>query len=188
MAPPPPDLAPLFERARAGDPDAEAELYTLLYDELRAIAGRLMRSQPPDHVLQPTALLNEACMRLMSQRRLGWNDEQHFLRSAARAMRHILIDHRRGTLAGHRLPPGERIPLEDLAVAYEESSGSLLDLDAALRRLEEDDPRGAELVQLCFFGGHSVERAASILGVSARHAFRWWAAARVQLRDLLDRG
>jgi RNA polymerase sigma factor (TIGR02999 family) len=160
-------------------------LLPLVYDELRMIARARLSHERQGHTLQPTALVHEAYIRLLSGDAPPWNDRIHFFRAAAEAMRRILIDHARkkGRIkrGGGRVQvtlgevaTGQGIPLEDL-----------LALDDAIQRLEGQDPRMAEIVRLRFFAGLSVEETAKALEVSERTVKREWAVARAWLFEAM---
>ena len=171
----------LFTRVRAGEAEAKAELMALVYGELRAIARHKMRSCPPGHTLQATALVHEACARLMGAAAPSWRDRKHFLALASRCMRHLLIDHARKRRTQKRSAGGERLPFDEMLATYEERSIDLLALDEAMETLAERDPTAAQLVELHFFGGQSIEQCAEVLGASKRSAYRVLQAARAFL-------
>lgn len=172
----------LLERAHEGDGRAADELFSLVYEELHSMAVHRLRNQGPEHTLQPTALVNEAYLRVF---RGEWNNREHFRAVAARAMRSILVDHARRKRRQKRSAEGVRVLLDDLIVAFEERSGDLLGLDEALERLARIDPTAARLVELRFFGGQSMPEVAHSLGISLRSAQREWATARAWLREEL---
>lgn len=178
----------LFGRLKRGDAQAEEELLPLLYGELHELARGHMHHQRPEHTLQPTALVNEAYLRLCRGAARPWADRRHFLRLASRVMRQVLVDHARAKHSDKRRPTGERTELESLVDAYDARSGGLVELEEALTRLEARDPQAVRLIELRFFGGHSMEETAELLGVSERQARRWWAAARLQLQAELEDG
>jgi len=158
---------------RDGDPDAFNQLVPLVYDQLHRIAVGLMRREREENTLQPTALLNELYMRLLRQRKVGWDDREHFFTFAARLMRNILIDHAR---ARHAQSRQGKEPL-DLEIFPElswiaASDAELLDLDLALDRLEGHDPRKARLVELRFFLACTTKEACEILNISHATAER----------------
>lgn len=171
----------LFRRLRAGDDAAKAELMTLVYGELKAIARHKMRACPPGHTLQATALVHEACARLLGSPGSAWRDRNHFLALASRSMRHLLIDHARKRRTQKRDPGRERLPFDEMLASYEERSIDLLVMDEALETLAEREPASSQLVELHFFGGQSVEQCAEVLGVSSRTAYRMLAAAKAFL-------
>jgi RNA polymerase sigma factor (TIGR02999 family) len=180
-------LEELFRRLREGDPSAREQLFDLVYAELHRQARTLMALQRPGHTLQPTALVNEAYFKLCGHGDRVYTDRQHFLRVAAKAMGQVLIDHARRRAADKRSAPGGRVELEGLVAEFDERSGGLVALGAALERLEQRDPQLVRLVELRFFGGHEVPEAAEILGISERTAARLWKAARLFLRDEMSR-
>jgi RNA polymerase sigma factor (TIGR02999 family) len=161
------------------------ELYPLLYDELRRVAGRYLGRERANHTLQPTALVNEAWLRLRNDRAAALPGRTQGLALAAQAMRRVLVDHGRHQKShkrGGRLP---HVELDDLMIASKTAAVPveyLLTLDAALTRLETIDPRGAEIVALRFFSGLSVPEVAEHLGVSVSTVEGKWAHARAWLR------
>jgi len=177
MAPTDP-FAELLLRAKEGDRAAADELFRLVYDELHAIAKRLMRGQAPGHTLQASALVNEAYLRAFQYE---WKDRDHFLSVAAQAMRWVLVDHARSKQRDKRSPDGERVLLDELTERYDDHSLDLVGLDAAMVRLAERDPMLVRLVELRFFAGLPMEEVARALGLSLRTAQREWATARAWL-------
>lgn len=145
-----------------------------LYDELHRRAIGYMRGQRGDHTLQPTALVNEAYMRLASAGNRAAGDRKHFLATASQAMRHVLVDHARQRTRLKKNPPGERMPLDQITVSFEENAVDLLVLNDALDRLAERDPDMARAVELRFFGGLSMEETAEFLGIPKRTFDRRW--------------
>jgi RNA polymerase sigma factor (TIGR02999 family) len=166
------------------DSGADAGLFLKVYQELYGLARREMRGQSDAHTLQPTALVNEAYLRLSADG-AEWQGREHFLRVAARAMRQILVDHGRRRAAGKRPPKSRRVELDSLLETffsnYAGRSIDLESLDTALTKLEAQDPKLAELVELHFFGGHTMEECARHFGISERQVFRWWKTARAFL-------
>ena len=159
-----------------------------MYDELRALARAQLRHERPDHSLQATALVHEVYLRLLggaSSDRPPWNDRHHFFVAAAEAMRRILIEHARGR--GRQKRGGGRalVELESIDLATEQDLDTVLALDDAIRRLDLQDPRAAEVVRLRFFAGLSVEETGEAMGLSARTVKREWAFARAWLFDVL---
>jgi len=153
-----------------------------LYGELRARAERFMRGQPRDATLQTTALVHEACLKIFGLERFESADRSHILALASRAMRSVLVDHARARGRIKRMPPGERLPIDDIHIAFEERAVDLLALDEALLKLADFDPTMARVVELHFFGGLSLEDTASAVGVPLRTMERNWAATRAWLR------
>ena len=166
------------------DPD---QLFPLLYAELHAIASREMRGERPGHTLQPTALVNEVYLRLVGGSATpSWRDRTHFLSTAARAMRHVLVDHARARSARKR-GLGLRVTLHDDEAGYEEGDSTVdyLALDDALTRLAEAEPRWAQVVELRFFAGLEIAAIAEALQVSPITVSRDWRFAKAWLAERL---
>jgi RNA polymerase sigma factor (TIGR02999 family) len=167
---------------RQGDRAAEADLLPLVYGELRARAARALGRERPDHTLQPTALVHEAYLKLVGQEPVDWQDRTHFFAIAARLMRQILIDHARRHGSAKRGGGRRLVPLE---VAGEVAAGApevdLEALDEALVNLARLDREAAEVVELRYFGGLTVEETAQALGCSPSTVVRQWRAARAWL-------
>jgi RNA polymerase sigma factor (TIGR02999 family) len=172
------DVTGLLARMREGDPDAERRLIAVVYPELRMIAGRCLRRERPDHTLQPTALVHEAYIKFVDQRRATWQNRAQFFAVAATVMRRILLDHARARDAEKRGGSRTRVELDDARLAARERDVDLLELDQALGRLAERDPAAARLVELKFFAGLTTEELAETLGTSPSTVEREWAAAR----------
>lgn len=169
-----------------GDPDAADRLIPLVYAELRAIAGRHMRAEREGHTLQPTALVNEAFVRLVDQRSTEWQSRAHFLAIGSRIMRRILVDHTRRRRAAKR-DGGIQVTLGDSLSVTESTTLDLLLVDDALTRLAALDERRARVVELRFFGGLDNAAAAEVLGVSVATVKRDWVLAKAWLqRELSD--
>jgi RNA polymerase sigma factor (TIGR02999 family) len=182
------DVTALLVAWNKGDAAANSRLMSLVYDDLRRVAGRRLRAERVDHSLAPTALVHETYMRLVDLRRVAWQNRAQFFAIAARLMRQILVDHARAHTADKRGGHVFKLPLADNAAATGPRDVALLDLDAALERLQELDSRLSELVTVRFFGGLSVEEAAEALGVSAATVKRDWSRARAWLlRELRGR-
>jgi len=167
----PGEVTRLLESWRAGSQEAFDRLIPLVYEDLHRIALGLMRRERTDHTLQPTALLNELYMRLLRQRKVSWHDREHFLTFTARMMRNILIDHARAHVAQRRGGGLELSLVADLAWMGS-SAEQLMDLDRALDRLQEIDPRKARLVELRFFLSLTTEEACELLNISHATAER----------------
>jgi RNA polymerase sigma-70 factor (ECF subfamily) len=182
------DVSRLLSQMTAGDELAQAELMPLVYDELRRLARSYMRWERTDHTLQPTALVNEAYLRLAGGSPVSWKDRAHFFAVAAQLMRRILVDHARARRAGKRVGDGQRISL-DAAAAFPAQKGiDPLALNEALDRLEKRDPRQARIVEMRFFGGLSEDEIAQHLGISARTVRRDWGVARAWLYKEVRKG
>ena len=168
--------------SHATDMDADA-LMAPIYNELRAMAAGIMRGDRAN-TLQPTALVNEAYIKLAGDRE--WESPAHFIAVAAKAMRQVLIDHARAKQAAKRGGGHQRIDLSE--VAHDDDCTSLFILDEALRRLEEHDSRASNVVELKFFGGLTNDEVAMVLGISRTTVAADWRHARAWLRIELDSG
>jgi RNA polymerase sigma factor (TIGR02999 family) len=176
------DVTALLLAWRDGDESALARLTPLVLDELRSLARQYMRRERADHTLQPTALVNEAYVRLVGARLVPWQDRHHFFGVTARLMRQVLVDFARARGAGKRGASDRRIELDSAVAIVSERREDLLSLDAALTALAEVDPRKAAVVELRFFGGLSIEEAADHLRVSTETVKRDWRLAKAWLR------
>src|SRR5262249_42842475 len=156
-----------------GDPRALAQLTPIVYDELRRLARRYMRSERAGHSLQTTALVHEAYLRLVDYKRMRWQNRAHFLAVSAQGMRRILVDHARRRNA-KRGADQQRVSLEAAAIVSSAHSTDFVALDDALTALAEQAPRKAHVVELRFFGGLSVEETAEVLHVSSITVMREW--------------
>ncbi|GJM23278.1 MAG: extracytoplasmic sigma factor ECF [Planctomycetota bacterium] len=185
---PSPDITQLLSASSAGDAQAAEELLPLVYDELRALAARRLRTERVDHTLEPTALVHEAYVRLVDADRAGFNDRQHFFATAARTIRRVLIDHARARGAERRGGGAQRCTLTAGLLGDDPEDLNLIDLDAALTRLESASPRHAQVVQLRWFAGFDVRETADVLGVSPATVKNDWRAARACLRSWIDAG
>jgi len=181
----PRDVTKLLAAWNAGDPQALDRLLPIVYDELRRLARIRLRSEARGHSLQPTALVNEAYLRLVRMKRLQWEDRAHFFALCGRVMRHILVDTARARKFAKR-DGGVRVDL-DAALLAAAPAPDLAALDAALAALEAIDPRKGRVVELRFFAGLNVDETAAALGVSADTVSRDWKFAKTWLyRELRD--
>ena len=175
-------LVAVSERGR----EALDQLIPLVYDDLRRIAAAQMRREAAGQSLQPTALVHEAYVRLVDQRRAQWRNRAHFFGVAARLMRRILVDHARARLADKRGGGLERVTL----VGDEASENPRIDvlaLHESLQRMAALSPRQERIVELRYFGGLTIEEAAEVIGVSDATLVREWTVAKAWLRaDLSD--
>ena len=171
----------ILNRVDQGDPKASDELLPLVYDELRKLAAAKMAHQPPVQTLQATALVHEAWLKLISGAATSYRDRQHFFRTAAEAMRQLLIDRARRRLRVRHGQNAERVDLADLNIAAPAKEEILLQLDDALDELASLSPERAEIVKLKFFVGLNEAGIADVLGVSERSVQRQWNYARAWL-------
>jgi RNA polymerase sigma factor (TIGR02999 family) len=165
----------------SGNRDAAAQLIPLVYDELHRVAEHHLRLERPNHTLQPTALVHEAYLKLVSQRDADWQNKTHFCAVASQAMRRILVDYARGRLRAKRGGNPSKLPLEDVFVVAPDRCDELVALDEALERLAALDARQSRVVELRFFGGLTVEETASVLGISPKTVKREWSVAKAWL-------
>ena len=168
----------LLARAHSGDSSALADVFPLIYDELRGLARQQLQREPDGHTLSPTALVHEAYMRLIDYSRMEWAGRAHFLAVAATAMRRILVDHARGHRSVKRGGMLRRVSIDDVELGTEDRAELLVAIDDALDRLKEIDARQAQVVECRFFGGMTEEETATALGISVRTAKRDWAKAK----------
>jgi len=167
---------------RGGDPSAFDRLLPVVYEELRRLASSYMRGERRDHLLQTTALVHEAYLRLVDQPEASGETRSHFFAVAAQVMRHVLVDYARARSRAKRgggVPP---LPLEDVAVISPERADEVLAVDTALDGLMAFDLRKGRIFELRHFGGLSVEEAAQVLKVSPATVARDWRMAKAWLR------
>jgi len=164
-----------------GDAAALERLAPMVYDELRRMARRYMRGEANGNTLQPTALVNEAYLRLAGVEKLKWQDRAHFFAISANIMRRILVDLARARRAGKRGGDAVKLNLNESIDGMPERGSALIALDEALAALEKFDERKARVVELKFFGGLSVEETAEVLKMSPRNVMRDWNLARAWL-------
>jgi len=181
------DVTRLLKAWSGGDSKALDELFPIVYTEVRKLARSYLRRERPDHTLQPTALVNEAYMRLVDQRHVDWQNRAHFFGIAAQVMRRVLVDHARMRQADKRGSGDRPVVLDEALALVAERTPDVVALDDALRALAELDPRQAQIVELRFFGGLSIEEAAEVIGLSPATVKREWSAARAWLRRELER-
>jgi RNA polymerase sigma factor (TIGR02999 family) len=177
------EVTRLLKQFQGGESAAADQLIELVYPELRRMAGGMLRGESPGRTLQPTALVNEAYMKLVDQRAVDWQGRTHFFSLSARLMRRILIDHARERLAQKRGGADQiRVTLGDDASVAAASAEDLIAVSEALDKLQALDERQAKLVELRFFGGLKLEEAAEAMGVSLSTAKRDWNFAKAWLR------
>jgi RNA polymerase sigma factor (TIGR02999 family) len=178
-------LTSLLDELRRGNPAAGDELVTLVYPELRRIAGHYMQLERPEHTLRATALVHEVYVRLFGARSAEWQSRAHFFAAVAREMRHILVDHARARQAAKRPDHRMAVALSDVDLAEAERGEDVVALDEALLHLEAVDGRASRVVELRFFGGLTETESAEALGISVSTVKRDWQFARAWLFDRL---
>jgi RNA polymerase sigma factor (TIGR02999 family) len=173
-------ITQLLNAMKHGDAKAADRLLPLIYGELHRLAKSYMRRERPEHTLQATALINEAYLRLV-QHGADWNNREHFIGAAAQVMRRVLVDYARSHRAQCRAGNLKKVELnEELAISPERLD-EVTALDEALKRLAEENPRQAQVVELRYFGGLSVEEIAAHLGIAPRSVKRDWSLAKIWL-------
>ena len=183
---PGPDVTALLRAWNEGDLAAREQVMALVYEELHRRAMAQMRRERRDHLLQPTALVHEAYLRLVDQRQTAWRSRAQFFAVAAEIMRRILVDWARAHRTSKRSGQWSRVSLDPAAAVERPVDVDLLDLDTALTRLAALDPRKSRIAELRFFAGLSLEETGHVLQVSPRTVERDWDAARAWLFKALS--
>ncbi len=177
-----PDITELLRKWDGDGDNVLNELMPLVYDELHRQAARFLCRERQDHTLQTTALIHEAYMKLVEQRNTNWENRLHFFGVAAQAMRRILVDHARSKYREKRGGKGETVSLEEtVAIAVDENSVDICDLDEALARLSKMDEQKGRIVELRYFAGLSVIETAEVMNVSQKTVERHWTMAKAWL-------
>jgi RNA polymerase sigma-70 factor, ECF subfamily len=179
--PVPPDVTSLLKRLADGNQEAAGELIPIVYRELHRLAVSHLRRERRDHTLQPTALVHEAYIRLVVQRKADWQGRAHFFAVASNLMRRILVDYARRQLRAKRGGRQTKLSLDGVVLLSPECPDIMLALDECLTRLEKLDARQSRIVELRYFGGLTVDEAAATLGVSPTTVRREWTSAKAYL-------
>lgn len=182
------DLTELLVEGSRGNRAALDALLPRVYSELRRLAESHLRRERPEHTLQPTALVHEAYLRLVDQRRVDWRDRARFLGLASQMMRRILVNHALARRAAKRGGEAPRISLDEALDYLAEADVDLIELDDALSGLARLDPAQARVVELRFFGGLTVPETAEVMGISPATVKREWSMARAWLHRELGGG
>lgn len=187
-APPSDDVTELLHDWSQGDPSALEKLIPLVFEDLRQIAARMFRRESDGHTLQPTALVNEVYLRLVDQRKIHWANREQFFGVAALLMRRILVDYAKRRDAAKRGSGAVKLPLDEALglVAFQENV-DMVDLDEALSRLAELDPRQSRIVEMHYLMGLSHEEIAEVLGLSVTTIKREWKTAKLWLHRELTK-
>jgi len=175
------EITQLLAEWREGNQTALDQLYPLVYDELHRLARRYMSRERKGHTLQTTALINEAYVRLVDQRRVQWANRSHFFAISAQIMRRILIDHARRYSYAKRGGGARQVSLDETATVVRGNLSEFLRLDEALKSLAELDPRRSQVVELKYFGGLNNDEIAGVLKISKNTVTRDWNMARAWL-------
>ncbi len=182
------EITRLLTQWQDGSQAALDKLLPLVYDELRRIAGGYMRREPSDPMLQTTALVHEAYLRLVEQRDVRWQTRAHFFAVAAQVMRRILVDYARGRRRAKRGGGATELSISDVAIISNERAEEVLAVNSALESLTAIDPRKSRVFELRYFGGMSVEEAAAALQISPATVARDWRMAKAWLRREMSAG
>ena len=170
-----------------GDEAAFEQLVPVVHAELRRIARRHMGHEHAGHTLQPTALVNEAYLRLIDVRRVQWQDRAHFFAMSSRVMRRVLVDSARARGYQKRGAGAQKVTLDEERVGTAQPAADVVALDEAIEALSAVDPRKAQVVEMRYFGGLSIEETGEALGVSVRTVKRDWTMAKLWLRRELKK-
>lgn len=176
-----PEITRILKSWSGGNREAVDDLIPLVYDELHKVAAQYLRRQRPDHTLQPTALVNEAYLKLIDISDVNWQDRAHFFAVASQTMRHILVDHARSLAREKRGGNFQKLSLDEAISSSQEKEVDLLVLNDALENLAEIDEQQSKIVELRFFGGLTVEETAVVLKISPATVKREWRIAKAWL-------
>ena len=177
------EITKLLKDWSNGDQTALDKLMPLVYDELHWLAHQHMKREHMGHILQTSALINEAYLRLIDQPETRWENRNHFFGIAARVMRRVLVDEARKRNSAKRGGDFIQVSFTEATNVVQEQAANLVELDDALKRLETIDTRQSEIVELRFFGGLSIEETAEVLKVSPGTVMRDWTFARAWLKN-----
>ncbi len=178
---PPPDVTEILVSWREGDTDAPARLMPLVYDELRRRARDYLRRERADHTLQATALVHEAYLRMVDDKKVTWESRAHFYGIAARVMRRILVDHARAHQTQKRGGLAQKFTLDEARALVCENTNDLVALDGVLQNFAKTYPRKSEVVELKFFGGLETREISAVLRISEKTVLRDWNFAKLWL-------
>jgi RNA polymerase sigma factor (TIGR02999 family) len=181
-----PDITRILRAWSGGNRDAVDDLMPLVYDELHKVAAQYLRKQRPDHTLQPTALVNEAYLKLIDISTVSWEDRAHFFAVASQTMRHVLVDHARGRNREKRGGGAQKVSLDEAVSFANSQEVDLLLLDDAMRELAAIDAQQSRIVELRFFGGLTVEETAVVLHISPATVKREWRIAKAWLHKRMS--
>ena len=182
----PSEITQMLIELTDGNQEVVNQILPHIYDELKRLSSSYLRRERADHTLQPTALVHEAYMKLVDQKRVQWQNRAHFFGIAAQVMRRILMDHARKHQADKRGGDAEKLPIEEeILVVSHDKSAELIALDDALQTLAAMDEQKAKIVELRYFGGLSIEETAEVMGVSVPTINRQWRMAKAWLYSQL---
>lgn len=180
------DVTKLLAEWSGGSDEALDRLIPVVYRELRQRARSYLRRERPDHTLQPTALINEVYLRLVTDKPGNWENRAHFVAVASRVMRQILVDHARRHVAGKRGSGAANVTLDEALIPAQTANTDILALDEALSSLAEVDERKCRIIEMRYFGGCTVEEVAEALGIAAITVIRETRVAQAWLRKSMQ--
>jgi RNA polymerase sigma factor (TIGR02999 family) len=183
-----PDITRLLVSWSRGDKSALDEMTPVLYEELRRLARHFLAAERSDHTLEPTALVHEAYLRLIDQRKVDWRNRAQFLGLAASMMRRILINHAQAHHAAKRGGHAGKVTLDDALGVFTQIHLDVLELNRSLEELGRLDSQQARVVELRYFGGLSIEETAEVMGISPATVKREWGTARLWLLQQMQGG
>jgi RNA polymerase sigma factor (TIGR02999 family) len=187
VSPEPKDVTTLLVEWSGGNSQAFNELIPLVYDQLRQLAGRQLRRERPNHTLHSTALVHEAYLKLIDQRRVQWKDREHFFAVAAQVIRRILVTYARSRHASKRGSGATMLAFDESIALPDRKDVDLVALDDALESLSRLDAQQGRIIELRFFGGLSIDGTARVMGISTSTVTRDWNVARAWLFRELSR-
>jgi RNA polymerase sigma factor (TIGR02999 family) len=189
VSPEPKDVTTLLVEWSGGNSQAFNELIPLVYDQLRQLAGRQLRRERPNHTLHSTALVHEAYLKLIDQRRVQWKDREHFFAVASQVIRRILVTYARSRHASKRGSGATMLAFDESIALPDRKDVDLVALDDALESLSRLDAQQGRIIELRFFGGLSIDGTARVMGISTSTVTRDWNVARAWLfRELARSG
>lgn len=181
------EITELLVAWSGGDKKALDELMQIVYEELRRLAHRQLAKERQDHTLQTTALVNEAYLKLVDQKRVKWQGRSHFFALSSQLMRRILVDYARSRQYAKRGGGKSALPLDEALIVAPERASEMIALDEALTELAKHDERKARIVELRFFSGMSIDETSELLGVSPGTVMKDWTLAKAWLQREMDR-
>jgi RNA polymerase sigma factor (TIGR02999 family) len=181
------EITELLVAWSGGDKKALDELMQIVYEELRRLAHRQLAKERRGHTLQTTALVNEAYLKLVDQKRVKWQGRSHFFALSSQLMRRILVDYARSRQYAKRGGGKSALPLDEALIVAPERASEMIALDEALTELAKHDERKARIVELRFFSGMSIDETSELLGVSPGTVMKDWTLAKAWLQREMDR-
>ena len=180
------DVTQLLHEWSKGDAEARDRVMPLVYEDLKVIAQRHFKREAPGHTLRPTAIVNELFLRLVKGKKVNWENRRHFFAVMSKLIRRILVDHARKRHAGKRWVGAPDYTFDEAVDLPPMKDETLIRLNDGLEDLEQEDPRGSQVVELHAFGGLTFDEIAELIGVARRTVMRDWRHARLWLRRYLE--